>query len=132
MPVDGDTYDVPLQVATATARRKRENQPPPKMGHPEKFGTLQQQRDYSAVYHIARGKSIPPFLILYVANHTDTSAQAYRLWAALDTAGFPAKLFGADNTDHVKLDRDLGVPGDPATQQLFDFVSSNLSASSRK
>lgn len=132
VPVDGDTYDVPLQVATATARRKRENQPTPKMGHPEKFGTLQQQRDYSAVYHVARGKGIPPFLILHVANHTDTSAQAYRMWAALNIAGVPAKLFGADNTDHVKLDRDLGVPADPATQQLFEFVNSSLSASSRR
>src|SRR3954451_16950772 len=39
VPVDGDTYDVPLQVATTTA-----------------------------------------------ADHTDTTAQAYRLWAALDQA----------------------------------------------
>src|SRR5688572_3565713 len=37
VPVDGDTYDVPLQVATATARRKSLKQPPPKWGHPEKF-----------------------------------------------------------------------------------------------
>ena len=132
VPVDGDTYDVPLQVATSTARMKREKQPPPKMGHPEKFGTLAQQREYSAIYHIAQKRSIPPFLILHVADHTDTSAQAYRLWAALDVAGVPAKLVGAEGTDHVKLDRDLGVPGDPATQELFDFVSSRLKTSSSK
>lgn len=46
VPVDGDTYDVPLQVATATARRKSLKQPPPKMGHPEKFGNLESSVSY--------------------------------------------------------------------------------------
>jgi arylformamidase len=122
VPVDGDTYDVPLQVATATARQKSLNQPPPKMGHPEKFGNLASQRALSAVTHVAPNRGIPPFLILHVADHTDTSAQAYRLWAALDQAGVPATLFGADSTDHVKLDRNLGVDGDPSTKVLFEFV----------
>ncbi|MEZ5400014.1 MAG: alpha/beta hydrolase [Bryobacteraceae bacterium] len=128
VPVDGDTYDVPLQVATATARRVRERQPTPKMGHPEKFGDLAAQRRLSAVNHVARGRGIPPFLILHVAAHTDTSAQAYRLWQALDTAGIRAKLFAAPDTDHVKLDRDLGVAGDPATKALFEFVDEALAS----
>lgn len=122
VPLDGDTYDVPLQVATATARRIGLNQPPPKMGHPEKFGNLAAQRELSAVNHIAPNRGIPPFLILHVAAHTDTSAQAYRLWAALDTAGIPATLFGAASTDHVKLDRDIGLADDPATRALFEFM----------
>lgn len=126
VPVDGDTYDVPLQVATATARRKSQKQPPPKMGHPEKFGNLAQQRELSAVNHVAPNRGIPPFLILHVADHTDTSAQAYRLWAALDQAGVPATLFGAENTEHMKLDRDLGVAGDPATKVLFEFTARAL------
>ncbi len=126
VPVDGDTYDVPLQVATATARRKSLKQPPPKMGHPEKFGNLAQQRELSAVSHVAANRGIAPFLILYVADHTDTAAQAYRLWAALDQAGIRATLFGAENTDHVKLDRDLGVEGDPATRALFAFTADVL------
>jgi arylformamidase len=126
VPVDGDTYDVPLQVATAAARRKELKQPDPKMGHPEKFGDLAQQRLLSAVTHVAPKRGIPPFLIIHVASHTDTSAQAYRLWAALDQAGIPAKLFGAEDSEHVKLDRNLGVPGDPATKALFDFTSQLL------
>jgi acetyl esterase/lipase len=128
VPVDGDTYDVPLQVATATARRKSLNQPPPKMGHPEKFGDLEKQRKLSAVNHVAPNKAIPPFLILHVADHTDTTAQAYRLWSALDQAGIPAKIFGADGTDHVKLDKDLGLAGDPATAILFQFTDQILRA----
>jgi acetyl esterase/lipase len=126
VPVDGDTYDVPLQVATAAARRKSLNQPPPKMGHPEKFGNLERQRELSAVNHVAPNRGIPPFLLLHVASHTDTTAQAYRLWAALDQSGVPATLFGAEETDHVKLDRDLGLPADPATQALFAFTSKVL------
>jgi len=123
VPVDGDTYDVPLQVATATARRKSLKQPPPKMGHPEKFGSLDKQRELSAVNHVAPRRGIPPFLIIHVADHTDTTAQAYRLWAALDHAGVPAKLFGAEETDHVKLDRDLGAAEDLATEALFEFTN---------
>lgn len=126
VPVDGDTYDVPLQVATATARRKSLKQPPPKMGHPEKFGNLERQRELSAVNHVAPLRGIPPFLVVHVADHTDTSAQAYRLWAALDQAGVPAKLFGAEETDHVKLDRDLGLAGDPASKALFEFTDQVL------
>lgn len=122
VPVDGDTYDVPLQVATATARRKSLKQPPPKMGHPEKFGDLGKQRLYSAVNHVAPKRGIPPFLLLHVADHTDTSAQAYRLWAALDQAGIPATLFGAEGSDHSKLNRDIGMDGDAATQALFEFA----------
>ena len=126
VPIDGDTYDVPLQVATATARRKSLKQPAPKMGHPEKFGNLARQRELSAVNHVAPNRGIPPFLILHVADHTDTTAQAYRLWAALDQAGIPATLFGADGTDHMKLDGDLGLAGDAATKALFEFTDSVL------
>jgi len=126
VPVDGDTYDVPLQVATAEARYKSLKQPPPKMGYADKFGTPQQQRDLSAVRHIARNKAIPPFLILHVADDTDTTAQAHRLWSELREAGIEAKVFGAAGTDHVKLDRDLGVPGDPSTVELFAFVAAAL------
>ena len=83
-----------------------------------------QTPDLSAVRHIAPHKGIPPFLILHVADHTDTSAQAHRLWSELQEAKVPAKIFGAAGTDHVRLDHDLGVPGDPSTAELFAFVES--------
>ena len=126
VPVDGDTYDVPLQVATVAARRKSLGQPDPPFGYPEKFGPSDRQRDLSAVRHIARNKGIPPFLILHVADHTDTTAQAHRLWSELQEAKVPAKMFGAERTDHVRLDRDLGAPGDPSTAELFTFVEAAL------
>lgn len=126
VPVDGDTYDVPLQVATATARQKSLKQARPKMGHPEKFGDVAKQRELSAVNHVAPKRGIAPFLILHVAEHTDTSAQAHRLWEALDRAGIRAQLVGAENSEHVKLDRDIGLDGDAASKALFDFMKSVL------
>jgi arylformamidase len=127
VPVDGDTYDVPLMIETAAARRKALGQPDPKFGHYQKFGSDPvKHRDFSAVNHVAKGKKIPPFLLLHVADHVDTTAQALRLRDVLRAAGLPAQNFAAPATDHVKLDVDLGLPDDPATKALFEFVGSAL------
>jgi arylformamidase len=123
IPVDGDTYDVPLMIATGAARRKALGQPDPKFGHYEKFGSdPAKHKDFSAVYHVARDKGIPPFLLLYVADHPDTSAQARRLGSALNEAGIPAKLFGAKDSEHSKINENLGQPDDPSTKAMFEFV----------
>jgi arylformamidase len=123
VPVDGDTYDVPAIIETAETRRRLHGQPQPKLGHREKFGNdPAKHRDFSAVTHVAKGKGIPPFLILHVAAHPDNTAQAFRLGAVLKEAGVPTKVFGAKNTSHVKLNDDLGIAGDPPTKELFEFV----------
>ena len=119
MPVDGDTYDVPAIIATAEARWKAHGLPPAKFGHREKFGNdPEKHKDFSAVTHVAKGKGIPPFLILYVAGHPDTTAQAQRLGNVLKEAGVPVTLFGGRETTHNKLNADLGLPDDPATKAL--------------
>ena len=79
-------------------------------------------RDFSAVNHVARDKGISPFLLLYVADHPDTSAQAKRLGSVLNEAGITAKLFGAKDTEHSKINENLGLPDDPSTKALFEFV----------
>ena len=127
VPVDGDTYDVPAIIETAETRLRVHGFPPPKNGHREKFGnTPEKHKDFSAVTHIAKGKGIPPFLILHVADHPDTSAQARRLGAVLNDAGVPATLFGGRGTNHSKLNNDLGLPDDPATKALDEFVAKVL------
>ena len=124
VPVDGDTYDVPAIIETAETRLRVHHLPPRVNGHREKFGgTPEQHIDFSAVTHVAKGKGIPPFLILHVAAHPDTSAQAARLGNALKEAGVPTTIFGAKDTSHVKLNDDLGLPEDPATKALDAFVS---------
>lgn len=127
VPVDGDTYDVPAIIETAETRRRVHGQPQAKFGHREKFGNdPEKHRDISAVTHVAKDKGIPPFLILYVADHPDTSAQAQRLGTVLKDAGIPAKVFGAQETNHTRLNANLGAPDDPATKALFEFVSGAL------
>jgi len=59
------------------------------------LATHREHKDFSAVTHIASGKGIPPFLILYVNDHPDTSIQAQRLGAVLKEAGITSTLFGA-------------------------------------
>ncbi len=100
VPVDGDTYDLPAIIETEETRCRVHGQPLPRFGHREKFGnTAEKHREYSAVTHVAQGKSIPPFLILHVADHPDTSAQAFRLGTVLKAAGVKATVFGAKETN---------------------------------
>jgi acetyl esterase/lipase len=127
VPADGDTYDVPAIIETAETRRRVHGLPQAKVGHREKFGNdPAKHRDFSAVTHVARGKGIPPFLILHVAEHPDTSAQAQRLGNVLKEAGLPVKVFGAKATTHDKINADLGLADDPATKALFEFVGESL------
>ncbi len=123
VPVDGDTYDVPAIIETAETRRRVHGLPQAKFGHREKFGNdAAKHRDFSAVTHVARDKGIPPFLILHVAEHPDTSAQAQRLGNVLKGAGVPATVFGARETTHTRINADLGKPDEPATKALLEFL----------
>jgi len=126
VPVDGDTYNVPASVALSDTRCRVYNLPEPKGGHRAKFGNPEQQADYSAVNHVKKDKGIPPFLLLHVATHPDTTLQAQDLAKALKSAGVSVKVFGAKDTDHSKLNNNLGVEGDPATKELFEFVDQAL------
>lgn len=123
VPVDGDTYDLPAMIVTAEIRQTVHGLPLPEFGHRVKFGNDPKKHiDFSAVTHVAKGKGIPPFLLLHVAGHPDVSAQARRLGIVLEKAGIPTTVFGAKETTHVKLSVDLGLPDDPATLELFKFL----------
>jgi acetyl esterase/lipase len=127
VPVDGDTYDVPAIVETEETRRRVHGLPPAKFGWREKFGNdPAKHKDYSAVTHVARDKGIPPFLLLHVAEHPYTSAQAQRLGNVLKDAGVPVTVFGAKETTHGKINADIGLPDDPATKALFEFLGKAL------
>jgi len=124
VPVDGDTYDLPAIIMTAEIRQTVHGLPLPKFGHRVKFGNDPKKHiDFSAVTHVAKDKGIPPFLILHVAGHPNTSAQARRLGAVLKAAEIPTKVFGARETTHRKLNADLGLPDDPATKELYKFLA---------
>ena len=125
VPVDGDTFDIPAMIEVAETRARVHGLPLPKYGHRLKFGNDPvRHRDFSAVTHVAKGKGIPPFLILHVAGHPDVSAQAQRFGAVLKEAGVRVRVLGAKDTDHGRINANLGVEGDPATAALEEFLGS--------
>jgi acetyl esterase/lipase len=127
VPVDGDTFDVPAIIETAETRCRVHGLPQATYGHREKFGNdPAKHRDLSAVAHVAKGKGLPPFLIMHVADHPDTSAQARRLAAVLNGAGVPVRVHGARESTHNKLNADIGRTDDPGTKALFEFVDEAL------
>jgi arylformamidase len=127
VPVDGDTYDVPAIIETAETRRRVHGLPQAKFGHREKFGNdPAKHRDFSTVTHVAAGKGIPPLMLVYVADHPDTSAQAQRLGNVLKEAGLSVVLYGGKETTHNKINADIGLAGDPGTKMLFEFLDKAL------
>src|SRR5690242_11977771 len=118
VPVDGDAYDIPLHIKTAPARQVEIDR--------HRFGDDQLQSRLSPVTHIARGKNIPRFLILHVADHPLTTSQSERLAAALQEAGVPAKAHAAAGTDHTRINSELGLPDDEPTQAVFEFLTQAL------
>jgi acetyl esterase/lipase len=129
VPVDGDTYDIPKIIMTAEHRQALYGGAMFTNGHRQKFGNDPRKHvDFSAVTHVARDKHIPPFLLLYFSGNPDTRAQAGRLEAVLQAAGIAAQAFGQSDTNHGRLNDDLGKPDDPATQELFKFLDRQLAA----
>jgi arylformamidase len=127
VPVDGDTYDIPAIIETAETRRRVHHEPQAKFGHREKFGNDPAKHvDFSAVTHVAKDKGTPPFLILHVADHPDVSAQARRFGSVLKEAGIPVTVHGQKETNHTRINAEIGTEGDPVTPVLSDFVAKCL------
>ncbi|MBL8799130.1 MAG: alpha/beta hydrolase [Planctomycetia bacterium] len=118
VPVDGDTYDVPLQIATVEQRRADI--------YRKKFGDEASQKDLSPITHVAKGKPIPPVLILHVAEHPETKLQSQKLAQALQDAGLSGKAYPAEGKNHTTINADLGTPDDKPTQALYDFLDTVL------
>jgi acetyl esterase/lipase len=118
IPVDGDTYDVPLQIETVEERVANI--------YRRKFGSPEQQRELSAVTHAARGKNIPPFLILHVADHPEVKLQSETLAEALRAAGVRAKAYPADGKNHLTINSELGRDYDKPTEVMFEFIERSL------
>ena len=123
IPVDGDTYDIPKIIMTAEHRQATYGGKMFTFGHRQKFGNDPEKHvDFSAVTHVAKDKGIPPFLILFFSGNPDTTAQARRLEAVLKAAEIPATSYGKQDSNHSRLNDDLGKPDDPATQEFYEFL----------
>jgi arylformamidase len=123
VPVDGDTYDIPKIISTAEHRRSIYGWKMYTFGHRQKFGNDPEKHvDFSAVTHVAKGKGIPPFLLLYFPGNPDTNAQAGIFREVLEAAGVSVKAFGKRDSNHSGLNNDLGKPDDPTTVELYKFL----------
>jgi acetyl esterase/lipase len=123
VPVDGDSYDLPKIIMTAEHRQTLYGGKMFTFGHRQKFGNDPEKHiALSAVTHVAKDKGIPPFLLLYFSGNPDTRAQAERLASVLQAASIPAKSYGKSDTNHNRLNDDLGKPDDPATQEFYKFL----------
>jgi arylformamidase len=118
VPVDGDTYDVPMQIQTVEQKRADR--------YKQKFGDENSQKDLSPITHVAKGKHIPSFLILHVADHPETKAQSQRLAKVLQEAGISAKAYPAEGKNHTTINNDLGLADDRPTQEMWGFLSGVL------
>jgi acetyl esterase/lipase len=123
VPVDGDTFYPALQVDTVEARPGAKRPSSYRIKFPE--GS---DRELSSVLYVAKDKGIPPFLILHIAGRLEsgTAIQAQVLANALQVAGIPVRVFAAEGKTHNTLDSDLGVPGDPSTLAVFEFLEGIL------
>lgn len=123
VPVDGDTYDIPKIIMTAEFRQTLYGGKMFTFGHRQKFGNDPEKHiDFSAVTHVAKDKGIPPFLIFYFPGNPNTRAQAGRLAEVLKEAEIPVNAYGKSDSNHSRLNNDLGKPDDPATRELFKFL----------
>lgn len=119
VPVDVSVYDIPMRLKDGGAV--------PPATFTEVFGkTEESHRDLSPVTHIARGKNIPPFLILHVADRPETKAQSHWLAGKLKEAGVAAQVVAAEGTTHGTINSNLGSPKDSPTRRMWEFMARAL------
>ena len=123
--LDGAAYDIPRQIDLAVLPRLR-----------EMYSTVftsdeKKQKDASPISHVAKGKGIPPFLILHIASRRDGKAQSESLANELKEAEVVAEVISESDKTHATINRELGTPGDIPTKHVFDFLDQTLKASKK-
>lgn len=119
VPVDVSMYDIPKRV--------KDGGSVPVALIEELFGkTEAAQKNVSPAAHATKGKNIPAFLILHVAERPDTKAQSEHFASALSAAGVSAKVIPAVGKTHGSINADLGLPDDKPTKALYEFLDAVL------
>jgi arylformamidase len=118
VPVDTAGYDVVKQIESIGPARSAM--------YGDVFGDARSQKGLSPITHVAKGKGIPPFLILHVADRPDSKAQSGMPARALQDAGVSAKIVPAEGKTHGTINSDLGLPDDKPTRALWEFLDRAL------
>lgn len=119
--LDGAGYDIPAHMASAGPVAQRL--------YRSVFGNSPAaQAAASPITYVEKGKRIPPFLILHVADRRDSTVQSNRLAAALRDAGVRAAAVPCAGKNHMTINRELGNPGDGPTAELVRFLDETETA----
>jgi acetyl esterase/lipase len=121
IPVDTAAYDVPRRIQLSLLRGKR--------FYTNVFTEDEgKQKAVSPIAHVSKGKSIPPFLILHVADRPGAKVQSEAFAKALRASGVDATVFAAEDKTHMTINSELGQPDDPPTKALIGFLAQVLQA----
>jgi acetyl esterase/lipase len=115
VPIDVSVYDIPKRLAEGGST--------PPATFTAVFGrTEEAQREASPTLHVAQGKHIPPFLILYVADRPETKSQSQAFAEKLRAAGVAAEVVAGEGKTHGTINSELGDPDDEPTKAVAAFL----------
>jgi|688.fasta_scaffold189819_2 arylformamidase len=77
----------------------------------------------SPIKHVKADQGTPPFLVMYIPNRVDATAQALAFSNALRSAGVQTTVVAISGKSHAMLNEDLGLPNDRPTEAVFQFLS---------
>lgn len=116
VPIDVSVYDIPKRLSEGGGTTPPET-------FTKVFGASEETyKEFSPVTHVTKGKNIPPFLILHVADRPETKSQSHWLADKLKAANVWAKVVAAEGKTHGTINTELGLPQDKPTQELFEFM----------
>jgi arylformamidase len=128
IPLDTNAYDAQKQVDES-----------PSDLYANVFGTDEaMQRDASPIYHIAKDKGIPPFLIFYSSGlgnqpNPNRPLAANAFAGALKKAGIPAEVVDASDRNHGQINQRFGELGDDmVTGKAIAFLNRILGETTPK
>jgi arylformamidase len=114
--LDGAAYDIPRQIRQVPLPRM-------KVMYTNVFTDDEAtKKDASPIAHVARGKGIPPFLVMHVARRRDSKAQSEGLAIKLREVGVEATVVPVEGKTHLTINRELGQPDDLPTRAVFEFL----------
>lgn len=117
--LDGAGYDVPANIAAAG--------PQTWQLYTNVFGyDADRQVALSPITHVGE-QDAPNWLALYVAERDRAREQAESLVSGLNAAGAQAKAVSIEDTDHGRMNREIGTePGAEQTQAIDTFLAAIL------
>jgi len=119
--LDGGGYDIPRQFELVATRPRSIE-----LFRRVFTDDVEKQKDASPITHVATDKSIPPFLILHVADRRVSTIQSQAFGKKLNEAGVRAQVVAAEDKTHATINREIGKPGDVPTRRIFEFLKGML------